>query len=56
MRRIAQEPIVVLVLSILVGLMGLFIVYPQVQVVLVPGLAGYFDFLSGQTWIKPLLN
>lgn len=56
MRRIGQEPIVVLVLAILVGLMAMFIVYPQVQVVLVPGLSGYFDFLAGESWIKPLLN
>ncbi len=56
MRRITREPIVVLLLAVLVGLMGMFIVYPQVQVVIVPGTTGYVDFLTGQTWIKPLLN
>lgn len=36
--------------------MLMFIIYPQVQVVIVPGLGGYIDFLSGQTWVRPLLN
>lgn len=56
MRRISQEPSVVITLAILVGLMLAFIVYPQVQVVLVPGLNGYVEFLAGQTWVKPLFN
>ncbi len=56
MRSISREPTVVLVLAVLVGLMVMFIIYPQVQVVIVPGLDGYFSFLGGQTWIKPLFN
>ena len=56
MRSISREPAVVIVIAILVGLMLMFIIYPQVQVVIVPGLGGYIDFLAGQTWIKPLLN
>ncbi len=56
MRSISREPAVVIVLVILVSLMLMFIVYPQVQVVIVPGLGGYFDFFGGQTWIKPLFN
>lgn len=56
MRSISREPAVVIVLAILVGLMLMFIIYPQVQVVIVPGLGGYIDFLTGQTWIKPLFN
>ena len=56
MRTISREPAVVIVIVILVSLMLMFIVYPQVQVVLVPGLGGYIDFLTGQTWIKPLFN
>ena len=56
MRSISREPAVVLVLVVLVGLMLMFIIYPQVQVVIVPGLGGYIEFLAGQTWIKPLLN
>ncbi len=56
MRSITREPAVVIVLAILVSLMLMFIIYPQVQVVIVPGLGGYIDFLSGQTWIRPLTN
>ncbi len=56
MRYISREPAVVLVLAVLIGLMLMFIIYPQVQVVIVPGLGGYVDFLTGQTWIKPLFN
>ncbi len=56
MRSIGREPSVVIVLVILVSLMLMFIIYPQVQVVIVPGLGGYVDFLTGQTWIRPLLN
>ncbi len=56
MRSISREPAVMIVLGIMVLLMLMFIIYPQVQVVIVPGLGGYFDFLAGQTWIKPLVN
>ncbi|MBI5032203.1 MAG: iron ABC transporter permease [Chloroflexi bacterium] len=56
MKNISREPAVILVLVILVGLMVAFIIYPQVQVVLVPGLKGYIDFLAGQMWVKPLWN
>jgi len=56
MRRISREPSVVITLVILVGLMLAFIIYPQVQVVLVPGLGGYVEFLAGQTWVKPFFN
>lgn len=56
MRSISREPALVLVLAILIGLMLMFIIYPQVQVVIVPGLKGYFDFLAGETWIKPTIN
>jgi iron(III) transport system permease protein len=56
MRSISREPAVVIVLAVLVSLMLMFIIYPQVQVVIVPGLGGYIDFLTGQTWIRPLTN
>ncbi len=56
MRSITREPSVVLVLLILIALMGMFIVYPQVQVVLVPGLDGYVKFIGDQTWVRPLFN
>src|SRR5438270_9166051 len=56
MQRLTREPAVLLTLLGLVGLMGFFIVYPQVRVATVPGLGGYLDFLRGQTWVKPLRN
>src|SRR5438477_4726033 len=56
MRSVRREPAVGLLLLVLVGLMAAFIVYPQVQVVLVPGADGYVSFLLGQTWVTPLVN
>ncbi|MBI5303583.1 MAG: iron ABC transporter permease [Chloroflexi bacterium] len=56
MRSILREPSVVVTLSVLVGLMLLFIIYPQVQVVLVPGFKGYVEFLSEGMWLIPLQN
>lgn len=56
MRPIRREPAVVLTLLALVGLMAAFIIYPQVQVVLVPGVRGYIEFFVEQTWVRPLLN
>ncbi len=56
MRSITREPAVVLVLLILIALMGMFIIYPQVQVVLVPGFDGYVKFMGEQTWVNPLYN
>ncbi len=56
MRSIRREPTVVLTLFVLVGLMAAFIVYPQVQVVLVPGVGGYIEFFREQTWVTPLVN
>src|SRR5437763_8772759 len=56
MNSIRREPSVVITLSLLVGSMLLFIIYPQIQVVLVPGFQGYADFFSGGTWLLPLWN
>lgn len=56
MKSISREPAVVLVLSILVALMGMFIVYPQIQVVLAPGLDGTLKFIAEQTWVRPFWN
>jgi iron(III) transport system permease protein len=56
MNSALRETNVRLTLLVLVGLMLIFIIYPQVQVVLVPGLGGYIDFLEGGMWIKPLIN
>src|SRR5438093_6502634 len=56
MRQLAREPTVLVTLLVVVVLMGMFIIYPQVRVVLVPGVEGYSDFFRGQTWVKPLCN
>src|SRR6266852_5080225 len=56
MRKTLREPALVLTLVVVVGLLGFFIIYPQIRVVLVPGLAGYVEFFREQTWFKPLLH
>ncbi len=56
MRLLAREPTVLVTLLVVVVLMAMFIIYPQVRVVLVPGVEGYSDFFRGQTWVKPLRN
>ena len=56
MRRTLREPGSMAILAILVGLLALFIIYPQVRVVFIPGGSGYLAFFQGQTWVKPLLN
>ena len=56
MKNLVREPSLGLVLLTLVALLAAFVIYPQVQVVLVPGVGGYLSFLAGQTWVKPLLN
>src|SRR5712691_13294281 len=56
MRQLGREPTVLVTLLVVVVLMAMFIIYPQVRVVLVPGLEGYSDFFRGQTWVKPLRN
>src|SRR5437667_5262179 len=56
MRKTLREPALVAAILVVVALMGMFIVYPQVRVVLVPGLKGYVEFFEGQTWVKPLIN
>lgn len=56
MKSISREPSVVVLLLVLVILMLVFIIYPQIQVVIAPGLAGYISFLGGQTWVKPLIH
>src|SRR5262247_2784214 len=54
MRKTLREPALVLTLVVVVGLLGFFVIYPQLRVVLVPGLAGYVEFFREQTWVKPL--
>ncbi len=53
--NLRREPALVVALLAVIGLVVLFILYPQVQVVLTPG-GGYVAFLEGGTWVKPLLN
>ncbi len=56
MRGLRREPSLALALLAVIALVLAFIVYPQVQVVTTPGADGYGSFLSGGTWVKPLLN
>lgn len=56
MKSLTREPALGLTLLVLLVLMALFIIYPQVQVVLVPGVQGYIEFFQGGTWLKPLQN
>ena len=54
MRSLQREPVLLLALLAAIGLVLAFIVYPQIQVVLVPGTDGYVKFLTGGTWMKAL--
>ncbi|HLQ61242.1 MAG TPA: iron ABC transporter permease, partial [Candidatus Acidoferrales bacterium] len=57
MRALRREPSLLVVLLLCVGLLLAFVLYPQVQVVVVPGLGGYRDFfLDPFNWRQPLLN
>ena len=56
MRSLQREPVLLLALLAAIGLVLAFIVYPQIQVVLVPGTDGYVAFLSGGTWTSPLIH
>src|SRR5512146_1508374 len=56
MRKLLREPSAAIALAILVALMLVFIIYPQVKVVSIAGLWGYWEFLLGMTWWKPLVN
>jgi iron(III) transport system permease protein len=52
-----REPSLGLVTLGMLALMGMFIVLPQVQVVLVPGLDGYVAFFrEGPNWIRATVN
>src|SRR5918912_1309164 len=57
MRVFVREPSLGLVTLGLVGLMGVFIVLPQVLVVLAPGLKGYQTFFAeGPNWVRATQN
>jgi iron(III) transport system permease protein len=51
MRSLQREPGVLLALLAVIGLVALFIVYPQLRVIATPG-TGYIDFISGGTWVR----
>src|SRR3989454_1049110 len=55
MRSLQREPGLLLALLAVIVLVCVFIVYPQVRVVLTPG-AAYVDFLAAGSWVKPLGN
>jgi len=56
MRSLQREPVLLLALLAAIALVLAFIVYPQIQVVIVPGADGYVSFLAGGTWTLPLTN
>src|SRR6266702_4030210 len=56
MRSLRREPALLLALLAVTALVLLFIVYPQLQVVLTPGPGGYVQFLQEGTWVVPLRN
>jgi iron(III) transport system permease protein len=54
LRAVTREPAVGLALLACGALLLLFIVWPQVQVVIAPGREGYVQFFKDQLWVKPL--
>ena len=55
MRSLQREPGLLLALLAVIALVAIFIVYPQVRVVVTPG-GSYAEFFATGTWTKPLLN
>src|SRR5438093_6668082 len=51
MRSLQREPGLLLALLAVIVLVCVFILYPQIRVIITPG-TGYIDFLSGGTWIR----
>src|SRR5256884_4243629 len=56
MRSLQREPALLLALLAVTALVLLFVVYPQLQVVLTPGPGGYVQYLQDGTWVGPLRN
>src|SRR2546430_13408809 len=56
MRSLQREPALLLALLAVTALVLLFVVYPQLQVVLTPGPGGYVQYLQEGTWFGPLRN
>jgi iron(III) transport system permease protein len=55
MRSLQREPGLLLALLAVIALVSLFIVYPQLRVVLTPG-GGYVDFIASGAWVKTTIN
>src|SRR3954468_11958133 len=55
MRSLQREPGLLLALLAVVLLVCVFILYPQIRVIITPG-TGYVDFMTGGSWQKPLIN
>src|SRR5712692_8621445 len=51
MRSLQREPGVLLALLAVIALVCVFILYPQIRVILTPG-AGYVHFIAGGTWVR----
>jgi iron(III) transport system permease protein len=57
MRAFRREPRLGILVFVLVALMAIFIVIPQVAVVVTPGLSGYVDFFrEGPNWLLAARN
>jgi iron(III) transport system permease protein len=57
MRPFIREPALGLTTFLLVGLLALFVVFPMVQVLVVPGLEGYQRFFAeGPNWVRATTN
>ena len=56
MRALAREPALAAVVVACAALLAVFVVWPQVQVVLAPGAGGYVDFLRERLWVRPLVG
>jgi iron(III) transport system permease protein len=55
MRSLQREPGLLLALLAVIALVAIFIVYPQVRVIVTPG-GSYAEFFATGTWVKPLVN
>ena len=55
MRSLQREPGLLLALLAVIALVAVFIVYPQIRVIVTPG-GSYTEFFATGTWTKPLVN
>ena len=55
MRSLRREPGVLLALLAVIALVAIFILYPQIRVVLTPG-SSYGEFFAGGTWRNSLIH